>query len=138
MGRRSMRTTMIMLVSLGGLATEARAQSLEVFGYAGVLGEWELTAAVEPTHPGDNTFAGPLTMTHVGICTQTGPEEQRGNITLELSTSRAQLDAALTLDNLPCTFSGQLAEAYSGNLICQDRPQLPLRVWLKGASALPR
>src|SRR5262249_37941387 len=133
-----MRTTIIMLVSLGGLSTEADAQSLEVFGYAGVLGEWELTAAVEPTHPRDNTFAAPLTMTHVGICTQTGPEEKRGKISLELSTSRAQLNAALTLHNPACTFCGNLPQAQSGSPGCQDRPQLPLRVGLKGASALPR
>ena len=34
------------LIVLGALATPAGAQSLQLFGYAGVLGEWELTASV--------------------------------------------------------------------------------------------
>ena len=33
-------------VMLGAVAAPTSAQSLEVFGYAGVLGEWELTATV--------------------------------------------------------------------------------------------
>ena len=35
-----------LLIVLGALATPASAQSLQVLGYAGVLGEWELTANV--------------------------------------------------------------------------------------------
>jgi hypothetical protein len=34
------------LILLGALATPAGAQSFEVLGYAGELGEWELTALV--------------------------------------------------------------------------------------------
>ena len=34
------------LIVLGALATPASAQSLQSIGYAGVLGEWELTASV--------------------------------------------------------------------------------------------
>jgi hypothetical protein len=36
----------LLLVALAALASSARAESLEVRGYAGVLGEWELTARV--------------------------------------------------------------------------------------------
>lgn len=38
--------TILRLMLLVALATPAGAQSLQVFGYAGVLGEWELTASV--------------------------------------------------------------------------------------------
>ena len=38
--------TIFQLAVLGALATPAGAESLEVLGYAGVLGEWELTASV--------------------------------------------------------------------------------------------
>ena len=54
-------------VMLGALAAPTSAQSLEVFGYAGVLGEWELTATVtENASRRTKDFSGPLTMTHVG------------------------------------------------------------------------
>src|SRR5262249_42921581 len=50
------------LILLGAFATPAAAEPLELFGYAGVLGEWELTASVAAN---DRTkdFVGPLTMT---------------------------------------------------------------------------
>ncbi|MGA8420576.1 MAG: hypothetical protein WB691_12570, partial [Pseudolabrys sp.] len=75
--------TIFQLAVLGALATPAGAESLEVLGYAGVLGEWELTASVTGN---DNTkaYSGPLTMTHVGICTVDGPEEKKGEITFRL------------------------------------------------------
>ena len=37
---------LLLLIMLGALATPAQAQSRQVIGYAGVLGEWELTATV--------------------------------------------------------------------------------------------
>jgi hypothetical protein len=37
---------LLLLVALGALAAPARGQSREVIGYAGVLGEWEVTATV--------------------------------------------------------------------------------------------
>ena len=45
-GRENVVRAIFQLIVLGALATPAGAQSLEVFGYAGVLGEWELTASV--------------------------------------------------------------------------------------------
>jgi hypothetical protein len=65
------------LAVLGVLATPAGAETREVIGYAGALGEWELTANVTGDD-GAKVLAGPLTMTHVGICTVDGPEEKKG------------------------------------------------------------
>jgi hypothetical protein len=77
--------TILRLMLLVALATPAGAQSLQVFGYAGVLGEWELTASVTGNDDSKD-YSGPLTMTHVGICTADGPEEKKGNIRLQVAT----------------------------------------------------
>ena len=70
------------LILLGALSTPAGAQSLEVLGYAGELGEWELTATVT-RKASDREFSGQLMMKHIGICTQDGPEEKSGEIRLQ-------------------------------------------------------
>ena len=103
-----------------------------MFGYAGVLGEWEITAAVARIGaPIDNEFSGPLTMTHIGMCTQDGPEEKKGEIRLRLSPSAPELRAALVLAGVACTFTGTLSDAYKGLLSCPDRPPMPLTLWVK-------
>ena len=79
---------LLLLIGLGALATPAGAQSLEVLGYAGVLGEWEVTATVRETAPArSKEFSGPLMMKHVGLCTQDGPEEKTGELRLRLSAA---------------------------------------------------
>ena len=53
-GRREIVRAALQLALLGALATPAVAETREVLGYAGVLGEWELTANVtgdESTKP---------------------------------------------------------------------------------------
>jgi hypothetical protein len=116
-------------------AASSRAQSLEVLGYAGVLGEWELTASVAGTDA--RSYAGPLRMRHVGICTQDGPEERTGSIRLQLSqvmqSSRLppQMSAKLRVDGVTCTYSGRLTDSYAGTMECPDRASVPLKIWLK-------
>lgn len=120
------------LASLCVLAISASAQSRQVFGYAGVLGEWEITAAVARTGASvANEFSGPLTMTHSGICTRDGPEEKKGEIHLRLSPSAPELRAALVVAGVACTFTGILSDAYKGLLSCSDRPPMPLTIWIK-------
>ena len=124
-----MRTTFQLMV-LVALATTASAQSLEIFGYAGVLGEWELTASVTGN---DNTkdYSGSLTMTHVGICTADGPEEKKGNIRLQVSQPSSRMSATLVLDGVTCTYAGRLSDSYTGLMNCPDRSPVPLHIWLK-------
>jgi hypothetical protein len=129
-GRRGIARTAMQLAVLGALATPAGAETREVIGYAGVLGEWELTANVT----GDDStkvLAGPLTMTHVGICTVDGPEEKKGEIRLQISQPASRLSATLVLDGVACTYSGQLSDFYSGTMNCPARAPLPLKIWLK-------
>ncbi len=118
------------LIALGALATPAGAQSLQLFGYAGVLGEWELTASVTGN---DRTkdFSGPLTMTHVGICTVDGPEEKKGEIRLQVSQPSSQISATLLVDGTTCTYTGRLSDSYAGVMTCPGRAPVPLNIWLK-------
>src|SRR5262249_47610019 len=128
-GQRRIARTAMQLAVLGALATPASAETREVIGYAGVLGEWELTANV--TGDDSAVLAGPLTMTHVGICTVDGPEEKKGEIRLQISQPASRLSATLVLDGVACTYSGQLSDFYSGTMNCPARSPMPLKIWLK-------
>ena len=117
-------------VAITVLATSATAEPLQVIGYAGMLGEWELTATVtEVFSVSGGAFSGPLKMAHVGICTQDGPEEKNGEIRLRLSSST--LTAALSLSGMTCTYDARLSDAYKGQMICPGRAALPLTLWVR-------
>ena len=119
-------------VVLGALATSAQAQSLQVIGYSGYLGEWELTAAVtEKVSSQTKEYSGPLTMKHVGLCTQDGPEEKTGEIRFQISALSARLNATLSVAGVECTYSGRLSDSYDGTLNCPDREAVPLKLWVK-------
>jgi hypothetical protein len=121
---------LLLLFVTGALAAPVQAEPLQVVGYAGVLGEWELTATVtEKTL--SREFSGPLTMTHVGICTQDGPEQKTGEIRFQISALSSQLDATLLVEGQRCTYSAQLSDPYSGLMACPDREAIPLKLWLK-------
>jgi hypothetical protein len=117
-------------IVLGVLAAPAAAQSVEVLGYAGALGEWELTATVTEASHRSKEFSGPLTMKHVGICTQDGPEEKTGAIRFQLSSSSSQLNATLSVAGEECTYSGSLSDSYTGLMTCPDRGPVPLTLWV--------
>jgi hypothetical protein len=120
------------LILLGALATPAGAQSLEVLGYAGELGEWELTATVTGKASNQaNELSGHLMMKHVGLCTQDGPEEKSGEIRLQISPPSFRMSATLSFDGVECTYAGQLSDAYKGAMRCPDRRAVPLIIWLK-------
>jgi hypothetical protein len=112
--------------------TSTGSQSLEVFGYAGALGEWELTATVtENSSRRTKEFSGPVTMTHVGICTQAGPEEKSGEINLQISGSPSRLNATILVAGVACSYSGRLSNFYTGMMTCPDREAVPLKLWVK-------
>jgi hypothetical protein len=129
---RTIARAFLLAVTLAAPATEARAKSLEVIGYAGVLGEWELTATVtEKTSWPTKEYAGPVTMTHVGICTQEGPEEKTGEIRIQISALSSRLNATLSVDGVACTYSGILSDSYTGVMSCADRQAVPLKLWVR-------
>jgi len=76
-------------------------------------------------------LSGPLTMTHVGICTQDGPEQKTGEIRFQVLDMPPQLHATLLVDGVTCTYSGKRSDFYSGALICPGRAGVPLKLWLK-------
>jgi hypothetical protein len=123
---------LLLLFVLSAAATPAQAKSLQLVGYAGVLGEWELTATVtEDARGWAKEFSGPLSMKHVGICTQDGPEEKTGEIRFQISALSSRLDATLLVGGVACSYSAGLSDPYSGMMACPDREAVPLKLWLK-------
>ena len=119
-------------IVLGVLATPASAQSLQVVGYSGYLGEWELIATVTETASGQiKEYSGPLTMKHVGVCTQDGPEEKTGEMRVRIMASSSRLNATLSVAGAECTYIGRLSGAYTGTMDCPDRPAVPLKLWVR-------
>lgn len=119
-------------VMLGAAAAPANAQSREVFGYAGMLGEWELTATVtENASRRTKELSGPVTMTHVGLCTQDGPEKKSGEINLQISGSPSRLNAKILIAGVACSYSGKFSDFYTGMMTCPDREAVPLKLWVK-------
>lgn len=127
-----MRTVGV-VVLLALLATPAGAQSRHVLGYAGALGEWELTATVTatPSWWWGKEFSGPLRMKHVGICAQDGPEEKAGEMQLQISAFSSRLRATLLVAGEACTLSADFSDAYKGVLTCPGGRAVPLTLWLK-------
>ena len=124
---------LIPIVAMIAFATPAQAQSRQLTGHSGILGEWELTATVAeaPASSRAKEFAGALTMKHVGLCTQDGPEEKTGEIRFQLSGSASRMKARLLLDGVQCDYIGTLSESYTGTMRCPNRRPVPLVIWLK-------
>jgi hypothetical protein len=119
-------------IILGTLATPASAQSLQIVGYSGYLGEWELTATVTETTSGQiKEYSGPLTMKHVGVCSQDGPEEKSGEMRVQIIASSSRLNATLSVAGAECTYTGRLSGAYNGTMNCPDRQAVPLKLWVR-------
>jgi hypothetical protein len=119
-------------IVLSALATPAVAQSLQVIGYSGYLGEWELTATVtENASSRTKEYSGPFTMKHIGLCTQDGPEEKTGEMRFHILASPAVLNATLSVAGIECTYSGRLSDFYTGTMSCPDRQAVPLKLWVK-------
>lgn len=127
-----MRTLLLSLV-LGALPTSGQTQSLQIVGYVGELGEWELTASVGSATDDvrSKDLSGPLMLRHVGICTQDGPEEKTGEIRLHTSAPSSELRATLLVDGVECTYRGRQSHSYVGSLKCPNRRPVPLTLWIK-------
>jgi hypothetical protein len=128
--RIAMRAMLPLALSL--IAAPATADSLQLVGYSGYLGEWELTATM--TEDGSTTpkrYSGPFSMKHVGLCTQDGPEERSGEIRVQMSPSSSRVDATLWVDGVECGYQGVLSDFYSGTMTCSGREAVPLKLWIK-------
>jgi len=132
MSGRSELSCAALALALSLMALPARAASLEIVGYSGLLGEWELTATV--TEDGSATpenYSGPLSMKHVGLCTQDGPEEKSGNIRVQMLPSSPRMEATLLMDGVECRYRGIRSDFYNGTMSCPGREAVPLKLWVK-------
>ena len=119
----------LLLMVPNAAAWTAEAETLEVLGQAGVLGEWELTAKLTATGA-RKEFSGPMVMKHIGLCSVDGPEQKTGEIKLQLSGA-SRVKATLVVDGVACTYAGRKSGSYDGLLRCQARREVPLLMWLK-------
>ena len=119
----------LLLMASNAAAWAAEAETLEVLGQAGVLGEWELTAKLTATGT-QKEFSGPLVMKHVGVCTVDGPEQKTGEIKLQLSGA-SRIKATLLVDGIACAYAGRKSDSYTGMLRCRAQRDVPLLMWLK-------
>ena len=114
-----------------GVVAATPGLALEVTGSSGFLGEWEVTATVTETASGRTRFyRGPLILKHIGLCTQDGPVEKKGEMRLQISAS-SQLNATLSMPGTECTASGPMSDSYNGTMTCSDRQVIPLRLRVK-------
>jgi len=113
------------------LASPLTAQTREVTGQAGILGEWELSAAVTKQTEGGAPWRGPLTMKHVGFCSADGPEEKTGELRLDVSDPPGEATATLLIDGTECTFKGHLTDEYDGVMTCPDRRDVPMMLMIR-------
>ena len=115
-----------MLLTAGRTRAAGGTPKLELPSAAGLL-RLELAADVSEGTAGE--FSGLATMTHVGLCTQDGPEQKSGDIRLRISAAR--LNATLSLAGIECTYSASLSDAYKGQLSCPGLPAQLLTLWLR-------
>jgi hypothetical protein len=109
--------TLLLVVVLSAVESPVHAQSLRVTGETGYLSEWAVSGNITESVSGRiREFSGPLTMKHVGLCSQAGPEEKVAEIRLQIAKSSLwpQFRATMTMDGSKCTFGGKFTDTYNG------------------------
>jgi hypothetical protein len=129
-----LRTFLPLVLILSAVAGTAQAQSLRVTGATGYLSEWEVSGSVTETVSGRiRELSGPLTVKHVGLCSQDGPEEKAGEIKLQIVRSGllSQIRATMTWDGAKCAFGGKFSDTYTGFMDCADTKGVPLTLSIR-------
>ena len=122
----------VLVAVISALAIPARAQSMQVYGTTGHLGEYDLSSIVsEQVANGRKEYSGPLAVRHVGLCTRDGPKERTGQIRFQLTGSSTRATATLVFEGVECAWEGVLSESYHGFMNCADKTSFPLRLWTK-------
>ena len=106
---------------------------MQVSGTAGYASEWALNGEVTQTGP-TKEFSGPLTFTHVGLCSVDGPLVKSGQIKFavpELKSS-SKLQAVLFYEGAWCVYKGKLSDSSShGFMRCSETEQIPITLIFK-------
>ena len=122
----------VLAIALLAPGAATGAETLQITGQAGFLGEWELTANVTTQGEGRvRDFSGPVVMKHVGICAADGPEEKTGEIKFQMTTPASRIKATLLIEGRQCTYSGLLSATHRGTMECGDASRLPLSLWVQ-------
>jgi hypothetical protein len=116
--------------AVGAFGVSSVPQSLQIMGYSGHLGEWELTATLARTAAA-REFSGPIRMTHTGWCSADGPEQKTGEMRMTLARLSSRFDATLRIDGVECSYSGGLSDTHTGMMACPGRRPVPLMLWMK-------
>jgi hypothetical protein len=125
--KASLRMAGLMVVWTLGLTTSSGAQTRDVSGQSGILGEWELTATVmREADGGGRRWSGPLTLKHIGFCSADGPEEKTGELRLDVYDPPNEAAATLLIGGVTCSFTGHLTDEYRGVMMCPGRPDVPM------------
>jgi hypothetical protein len=126
--------TFLLLLIVSAIGCPVQAQSLQVTGQTGYLSEWQVSGNVTESRSGRiREFAGSLTMKHVGLCSQAGPEEKVAQIKLQIAKSSLlpRFHAIMTMEGSNCTFSGTFSDTYNGVMDCADAKGLPITLSIK-------
>jgi hypothetical protein len=128
--------TAVLFLVLAGAQAWAQPQSLQVEGKAGYLSEWQINGTLTQVNGaanGTEEFAGPLTWTHVGLCTVNGPETKRGEMRVQLSSSRSHSTVSVTMsiERKQCIYSSDIGSLSSGYMDCTDAKDIPVVISIK-------
>ena len=130
--REAFVRTFVLVAVLSAFAIPARAQSTQVYGKTGYLGEYDLNSTVsEQFANGRKEYSGLLAVKHVGLCARDGPKETTGQIRFQVTGSSTRATATLVFQGVECTYEGVLSESFHGFMNCADKTSLPLRLWTK-------
>ena len=128
MGKRG-PVAFLLALMLSAAASAVCAQSLRITGQTGYLSEWEVSGNVtESISWGVREFSRPLTVKHVGLCSQAGPEEKVAEIEVQIAkfSLSPRFHATMTMDGSKCTFSGTFSDSYHGLMDCAGAKGVPI------------
>jgi hypothetical protein len=126
--------TLLLALALSAVASPAPARSLQVTGETGYLSEWTFGGDVRESISGRvREIFGLLTMKHVGLCSQSGPEEKAAEISLQIVKPglASHFQGTMTIDGSRCTFSGTFSDPYNGFMDCPNAKGVPVTLSIK-------
>lgn len=129
-----MRKIFAGLIALGVASGPALAQIRQVIGTGGFLSEWELQGTLsERDTSNGRAFSGPVVWKHIGLCSVSGPQETRGDMSYEIARSGAPawVKGTVSFQGAQCTFSGNFSDKVTGYLDCPEAKGVPLSLSIK-------
>jgi len=124
---RVVARALISAIWIGAGAGSAMAQSYSVNGQVGYLQEWEMKANLaKTTTSGAESYDGPVTLRHIGLCSVNGPEEKSGVVRLTVSRRTSAVEGMLSLKDDTCRIVAAAAKPYSGLLNCREGQGVPI------------